>query len=531
MRYTMNFLIFYVGDPFDKIPAFSLRQIFILIFLVCNTLLFGQGIILSSGPTERSGGSYQLQQPIRGSLVGSHSGSDDLTLDISSGFYGFDFDDNVTENGVGVVPPDACGAAGTDRVIAVVNMMIECRTKAGDLLWRDGLSGFFSEIGPPLGTLTFDPKVVWDHFEDRFVVVTSEAIRQSDGGGATDESHILLAVSKDATPTTATAADWWYYDIDAKTIIGGDPCLADYPGFEVDEEVVYVTNNMFTFDSDTLLGVRLWIIDKGITDGFYSGGLTSWKALDPYFGIENPPIMTLQPAQIFGAGGPGPGIGTYLVGYSSLSDGADEWVAVARVNNPLPITPDGTTFSTTGVNVGNIEDVGGEFGWPDLPDAPQLGSTAMDIEVNTSKALDAVWRNDPNHGSMLWLTATILPNTDYDASNAGQTTAHWFRLDTSTWPPTLDDQGNIGGDDIAGAGYEVSTFYPSLAVDSQGNAYFGFSASSDSIYCGAYAAAQHWNDPVSTVCEEQKQLLQVLESTKELMEPLEIVGVTIVVLL
>jgi hypothetical protein len=47
------------------------------------------------------------------------------------GFEGFGFDDNSAENGGFLfIPPDPIGAAGKSRVIAVVNTMIEARTKA-----------------------------------------------------------------------------------------------------------------------------------------------------------------------------------------------------------------------------------------------------------------------------------------------------------------------------------------------------------------------------------------------------------------
>ena len=58
--------------------------------------------------------------------------------------------------------------------------------------------------------------------------------------------------------------------------------------------------------------------------------------------------------------------------------------------------------------------------WPDLPDAPQLG-TATTIEVNDRRALDAVWQDDPTNGPSLWFTTTINPNVGYDPVNVGPT--------------------------------------------------------------------------------------------------------------
>lgn len=420
------------------------------------------------------------------------SGPGDKSFIPGVSFLGYNFDDNATENGGFLfIPPDPMGAAGLDRLIGVVNTGLECRTKTGALLFRDSLKDFFSPLGAQtLGTNGFDPKIVYDHYEDRFLIVTLERWFQANGDPS-DESRILVAVSKTSSPATATAADWYYMAIDAKTVIGGDTHWADYPGFEVDEEAVYITANMFPFATGSG-GTRLWIIDKGAAGGFYAGGTAAWTVHDPipagYISV------TLAPALVYGAGGVGGGgssIGTYLVGYSSLTfggPGGDEALEVIKVDDPLG-TP---TFTGEFVVVGDLEDVGGSFGFPDLPDAPQ-SSTASLIEVNDSRALDAVWRD----GS-LWVATTINPNAANDPVNVGQTTAHWFRLDASSAlsPITVADQGNIGGEDIAPG---AATFFPSVAVNGNGDAKFGFAASAPTIFCGAYHAGREAGDPLGTV--------------------------------
>jgi hypothetical protein len=417
------------------------------------------------------------------------SGFDAMPFVPGVGFLAYNFDDNSTETGGWLfIPPDPMGAAGTDRVIAVVNVGIECRDKTGTLLFRDALRDFFSPLGAQtLGTFTFDPKIVYDHYENRFVVVTLEQTAVA-SGDPSDESRILVAVSKTSTPATATATDWWYLAINSKINIGGNDYWADYPGFEVDEEAVYITNNMFPFAAGTY-GVRLWIIDKGVVGGFYAGSPASWNIYNPIPATFYD--LTTMPALVFGAGGVGPGIGTFLVGYSSLTNGgpgAIEWVQVIRVDNPLGAT----TFTGEIVNVGDLEDVGGIYGFPNIPDAPQNG-TANLIEVNDSRALDAVWRNNS-----LWLTTTINPNVANDPVNTGEATAHWFRLNTIAVPApiTVADQGNIGGEDIA---TDTWTFFPAVAVNGLGDAKFGFAASAQSMYCGAYYAGREPGDPPGTV--------------------------------
>jgi hypothetical protein len=474
--------------PFLAVPV----SLALLLFI---TLLPHRALSQSkeSAPTVISGGAEASSQAPKMTAFPRQDGSPidgpALAFTPGIGFPAYNFDDNITETGGFIfIPPDPCGAAGQDRVLAVVNVGIECRDKTGLLIFRDALRDFFSPLGAAtLGTFTFDPKVVYDHYEDRFVVVTLERWLTA-LGDPSNESRILVAVSKTSTPATATAADWWYMAIDSKTSIGGVDHWADYPGFEVDEEAIYITNNMFDFTVGGYGGVRLWIIDKGTVGGFYSGGAAAWNIYNPVpAGFVS---TTTMPALVFGAGGAGAGVGTYLLSYSSLTAGgvaAPEFIQIVRVDNPLGAP----VFTAWQINVGDLEDVGGGFGFPAIPDAPQSGTATL-IEVNDSRALDAVWRNNS-----LWLTTTINPNAANDPVNTGSATAHWFRFDDSGGgAPVLVDQGNIGGEDIAP---NTWTFFPSVAVNRFDDAKFGFSASAQTIFAGAYYAGRQYFDPAGTV--------------------------------
>jgi hypothetical protein len=266
----------------------------------------------------------------------------------------------------------------------------------------------------------------------------------------------------------------------------------DYPGFAVDEEAVYITGNMFRFVTNAGATFnRLWIVDKGVgSGGLYDGGTSTTASLNP--AGTSGLVINYQPAHVFGAGGiPGGGgtIGTFLIGYTGLTSGgpgANEAVSIIRVNSPLGAT----SLSASTVTVSDMEDVGGIFGFPALPDAPQSGTATL-VEVNDRRTLHAVWRNNA-----LWATTTINPNSGADA---GQTTAHWWELDTSAVPGgplTLADEGDIGGEDVATGAY---TFFPSVAVDPCGNAGFGFSASASTIFPGAYYTARYASDAAGTV--------------------------------
>ena len=471
--------------------------LFFTLFVVYSTSNIAQEKISSSGVPEISaGGEYNLmlQKAIREGKIDFFKTTVNKKFDqppsvtTISPFDGPNFDTNPTYNGgFRYIPPDPIAAAGTDRVISVVNCLIECRNKTtGAQNWIDDLKGFFTSLSP--ATATFDPKVIYDQYENRFVVVTLEAVNAGTNPNAGNTSKIFLAVSKTSTPATATSADWYYTSINAKQTIGGFDHFADFPGFAIDEEAVYVCTNMFAHTGgSTTFQNRLWIVDKGVSSGFYGGGTATVSSAINFITASGASFYgTHQPAHVFGSGGV-PSSGTFLVMYDGLTYGGAtgvEALQVIRINNPLGIR----TYNVQYVNLSNLEDIGTPYGFPDLPDAPQSGS-ATGIEVNDRRTLNAVWRNNN-----LYVTTTINPRTGTDA---GQTTAHWVRINTATLSSlSLADEGNVGGENIATGTY---TFFPSLAVNSGGDMIVGFAACASTIYAGAYYAGRFSGDAAGTL--------------------------------
>jgi hypothetical protein len=143
-------------------------------------------------------------------------------------------------------------------------------------------------------------------------------------------------------------------------------------------------------------------------------------------------------------------------------------------------------FTNTFVSFGNINNKNGNF----PGSAPQLG-TSTAIDAGDSRLLSAVWRNNT-----LWACNTVNPPGGTDA---GQATAHWYKINTSG-TPSFSDQGNIGGEDIATGAY---TYYPSIAVNSSNAIMIGFTASASTIYVGAYAAGREATDAAGTIQASQ----------------------------
>ncbi|HID38769.1 MAG TPA: hypothetical protein EYP36_04550, partial [Calditrichaeota bacterium] len=398
------------------------------------------------------------------------SGQSPLAPGMYTSFDCITFNGNASNTGYYQIPPDPMGAAGPGHLVLVVNSSIEWYTKDGTLQNSQSLKSFFTSLEPQTGT--FDPKVLYDQYEDRFVVVTLE--KQDNGANdPANISKIFLAVSDDSDPN----GTWYFQAIDAKTIVSSNDHWADYPGFAVDAQAVYVTANLFTFGSNSYGGSRLWITAKGAGNGgFYDGGTASTTVHDPASAVGES-STTMQPAHMFGAAQDN--VGTFLVRYSGYSDGTNEFLSIIRVDNPLG----SISFSHQFVNVGDIEDTNGG-----MPDAPQQGTSYL-IDTGDRRAYHAVWRNNN-----LYTVSTTLPASGADA---GEATAYWWQVNTATLSSlTLADQGYIGGEDIASGTY---TFYPTIAVDGNNNIAIGFAASGSSIYPGAYYTGRMNSDAAGTM--------------------------------
>ena len=363
------------------------------------------------------------------------------------------------------IPPDPHGAAGPGHLVSVVNSNIQFHTKAGALQNSQTLATFFGGVG--IGTFIFDPKVIYDQFNDRFVVV---ALQQDD---PTEQARILIAASDDSIPN----GTWHRAEIDSAITINGEPSWADFPGLAVDEEAIYVTGNMFEFATRAFNETRVWIIRQA---ELYAGAapVVTVHDVDQEIGFPSNFHFTFQPAHVIGAAPAG--AGTLLV--SSLFFAGDDFVSVVRIDDPLGIP----AFSQQSVPVGNVTDF---FPAP----APQLGTLNL-IDAGDLRMLEAVWRSDA-----LWATTIIVPSAGPDAF---QDTAHWFQIDTSTLGTlTLTDQGDVGGNDIDPGAY---TYYPSIAVNAAGDMAMGFALSSPNHFAGAYYTGRLAGDPPGTVRATQE---------------------------
>jgi len=394
------------------------------------------------------------------------------TRALVSGFESTDFDDNAVNNsGFLFIPPDSHAAASTDHLINATNTTLRVHDKNGALLLDTSLQAFFSALSPV--NALFDPKVIYDQYADRLVVLALE-LQDAGGGDPLNSSRILVAVSDDGNPL----GTWYQVAINSALAIGVDDTWADFPGLGLDSSALYITTNQFAFSDQpngfTLRGVRVWIVDKGAVGGFYGGAAASVAVFNQNSGLSPAFDITNQPAHVFGAAPSG--VGTWLTSYSGLNDSVDQFVQVIRVDNPLS-TP---VFTRSFVNIGQIDSL------ISMPDAPQPTSS-LGLDTGDRRTLNAVWNNNA-----LW---TVFHVTGISAPDSGQTTAAWLRLSASGSGPAFGDAGVIGGESLASS---THTYFPSIAADATGKAVIGFSASASTLFGGAYYTTRESADAAGT---------------------------------
>jgi hypothetical protein len=156
----------------------------------------------------------------------------------------------ATTGSAAISPSDTTGAAGVAQVLTAVNIEYALWDKAaatappgvGTPVMGGTLESLFPDL--PGGTFVYDPRVVYDPYRARFVLVFLAGHGPPFGPGF--RKSWILAVSM----PEATAADpnTW-----CRRRLGGDQVrkdgqqFADYPGLGLDRKRIYISTNQFTF--------------------------------------------------------------------------------------------------------------------------------------------------------------------------------------------------------------------------------------------------------------------------------------------
>lgn len=245
------------------------------------------------------------------------------------------------DTGAGYIPPDTCGAVGTDHFVSVVNQNISVYSKTtGQRLINTALNSFMN------GNTCLDPRVCFDPDSQRFIVL---------GTNFSSGQQVFVAVS-----TSSDATGSWFkfsYQTDGGTDSGRWP---DYPTLGVDERGIYSSAYMVGGSAR----MTLFALDKAplVAANPSVGTVSAFRNLTWEGAI--------QPAVHWEDAG-----GAYCVSVNQSDR--------IRVRKVLPPLTNPTMQNTGFITVGTHNSP---------PDAPALGSNTP-LDTVGDRLMNAVYRN------------------------------------------------------------------------------------------------------------------------------------------
>lgn len=332
-------------------------------------------------------------------------------------------------------PPDDYLAVGPNNVMIVVNSEFKIFDKQGNELKTISAYDWYSNL---VGNdVPFDPKVIYDNFDNRWVMVWlySDYVQL--------KSYYLISVSDDDNPE----GTWFNWALPAN--VNGSTSSnnwADYEGVGFDDKAIYITSNQFTF-SGFFDYEKLRIIDKANIYVNSNPGAVSWKDL---WNITNPSngsyASYLRPVRMKNLNN------EYYLFY--MPSGGGNFCAVYKIENPVtdPVLS-ASAYQITAFN--------------QAPNAKQLGGD-MDIEGG-----NCILRNEPVFQNGILYAVHAIRNH----SNTALSSLHLLAVDLNN--NLIKTDMEIGDD-------EHYFFYPALAVDKDSNIIISYSRSSVNEYAGGY---------------------------------------------
>jgi hypothetical protein len=373
-------------------------------------------------------------------------------------------------------PPDNTCAVGPNDVMLAVNTDLAVYSKTGALRFRwANMTTLFQPVLPS-GAGLFDPRVAYDHYSQRWIVVVA-ARRETPAG-----SWLMVAVSKGLDP----GGSWWVWALDAMP--DGATATnnwADYPMLGFDTQAIYIVSNMFLVGGGFQY-CKLRILNK---EELYSGGLGPGHTIRwfDFWNLKNPDgsiVFTIQPCVHFRGTGGNPA--AYLI--NALWPGGSS-LTLWTLTNPL-------ASWTTGAPTLVRESVACRA--YDLPPAAIQRDSTTRINTNDSRLLNAVYQHAAGV-QRIWTchTSKITWPGDSEARSAVQ----WYEVDVP------------GRNIVQQNGYGASgryCFFPVIQTDISRNAYLIFSRSGSDEYGSLRHTGRRVDAPLNEL--ENSVTIQVGES-------------------
>lgn len=167
----------------------------------------------------------------------------------------------------GFTPPDnAMAISNGNWVVCAINSRIYYFDPSGEMIGNPVFKVFVRDIPETLNGSLYDPRVIYDHENDRFIVVILH-------GSTPTTSRVLVFFSKTNNPTDG----WHAYSLEGDA--AEQDHWFDYPSIAVNKNSLFVSGNMFDI-GNVFTETLVFDIDKA--NGFQGKDLEYgfWNALE-----------------------------------------------------------------------------------------------------------------------------------------------------------------------------------------------------------------------------------------------------------
>lgn len=358
----------------------------------------------------------------------------------------FTIGQNFTGNNPSVfIPPDTMGAVGPNHIVQTLNGRYVAYDKTGVLQQTSTLDEFWANAGVPPINYSFDPRIVYDKYSDRWFAAAV------DNGGTAN--NFLVAVSSSNDPT----AGWTGFAIDADT---DNTHWADFPMLGVNQNVVVIVANMFPISNGSDVAHVLVLPKSDLTAAvpsvanhtlFEDIALTDIGfAAQPVFDQDN---------------------GTLPLSILSAYNKPAGLLKISSIGGPVSAPILNTTGGLIAVTARNVP-----------PDIDQPG-TKVDIDTGDNRfSGNVIQQQIPGRTNpSLWGVHSV--------AIAGRAAVEWYEIDAVT--NAVIQSGIISDTALA-------FNYPSIAVNNTGDVVIGLSGGSPGTFMSTYVAVGHPNGGATT---------------------------------
>jgi hypothetical protein len=344
-----------------------------------------------------------------------------------------------------VEPPDTQLAAGTTYLVEADNSALSVWTKSGALVMTRDLNAFFTV---PAGYSFADPRILYDSESSRWFL-SGFALNVA------NDSQMLIAVSTTSDPT----ASWATYVLGSGTGLFGDQ-----PMIGLNSDKVVLSWNDFSGTppaAPIFSGQETWVLQKS---DLVSGVGVHISAFGP-----DTARYRVVPAQ-------------------SLTPSTTEWLSYNNADCALACNAGSPTVGVVAINgtplMGNVT-------WTETD--PALAPTTAPPSPRQPSGMPVTQEIDDRFLSAVWQSGRLWVSGNNGCFPAGDfTTRSCMRLiEISTGgTPTV-------AQDIDAGQNGVDLSYPAVTVNSSGDLFIGYSASSPTLYPSALAVDSLAASPVT----------------------------------